>query len=355
MRAPSSFPTLVVLQRQVMPQVIEHGMDNMVIARQTWKKMQAERESLPKGVTVTRKALRSSRVPVKGRRYFSNTAIEDARWPKDGLLSCRAPRLCFAVAGPIAFQAGNYVIHCNPGHSILIPPGVPHSDGSHTHLDVARPNNGSCEMLVIMPYNGGIECWLSLTRDGKHWSHHSPGESCRILHRQAAFYFEALLEEAMSKTRHHRQMCNGLLLVLMTLLLREMEDASNLVTTKWPFEARIEDSPETQTSIGRAREYMRGHLGEDLSIDRVARYVYMSRTRFTYEFRHETGQSFLEYLSDCRLEEAKVLLQDSADWSIERISGFVGLKPGRLRALFQERLGLSPTDFRQKQQKGTSQ
>jgi len=351
MRAPSPSLTLSVLQRQVMPQVIEHGMDNVVLVRPSWKQMQGEVESLPKDVTITRKPLKSQRLPVKGRRFFNNAAMEDARWPQDGLLSCRAPRLCFAVAGPIAFQAGNYVVHCNPGHSILIPPGVPHSDGSHTHLDVTRPNNGSCEMLVIMPYNGGIECWLSRTRDGKHWSHHSPGESCRILHRQAAFYFEALLEEAMSGTRHHYQMCNGLLLVLMTLLLREMEDASNVVTANL-MEAHYEGSSETQTSIGRAREYIRSHLGEDLSIDRVARYVYMSRTRFTYQFRQETGQSFLEYLSDCRFEEAKVLLLDSAEWSIERVSGFVGLKPGRLRSLFHERLGLSPTDFRQQRQKG---
>lgn len=333
-----------------MPQVIEHGIDNMVIALPSWKEMQAEMEALPTGVTITRKALKSQRVPVKGRRFFGNAAIEDARWPKDGLLSCRAPKLCFAVANPIAFQAGNYVIHCNPGHSILIPPGVPHSDGSHTHIDITRPNNGSCDLLVMMPYNEGIECWLSRTRDGRHWSHHSAGESCRILHRQAAFYFEALLEEATSKTHHHQQMSNGLLMVLMTLLLREMEDASKVITTNL-LEARYEDSTETQTSIGRAREYIRNHLGEDLSIDRVARYVYMSRTRFTYQFRHETGQSYLEYLSDCRFEEAKVLLQDSADWSIERVSSFVGLKPGRLRSLFRQRLGLSPTDFRQKRQK----
>jgi two-component system response regulator YesN len=72
----------------------------------------------------------------------------------------------------------------------------------------------------------------------------------------------------------------------------------------------------------------------------------MSERSFSHQFRQVTGQSFLEYLTDCRYKEARNLLK-STDWSIEQIAAFLGIKSGRLRALFHQRAGISPTEYRQ--------
>jgi transcriptional regulator GlxA family with amidase domain len=78
--------------------------------------------------------------------------------------------------------------------------------------------------------------------------------------------------------------------------------------------------------------------------------VGLSRNVFVQQFRKETGESFLEYLTRQRLEQAKVLLCQS-NLSIEVISGRIGLSSGQLRNLFHDKLQCTPREFRQNQRK----
>jgi len=344
-----TLPLLSVFQNQIIPWAEHFGMSKIAVAQPSWRALQAGAD-LPDGVTATRKALRSKRTPVKGRRQYGNAALVDAYWPEDHLQSGRSPLLAYILHGAVAFPLGGYRLHCKPGHGVLIPPGVAHFDGSHLFLDDSVQDNTTCEMLMIRPYNAGMECWLSHTKNGEHYSHRNAGESCRLPCGQAVFYMEALSEEVVIHQAHYEQISGALLVALMRLLLRELQKTPQPQSTLAP---QTLPSSNSGDPIIQAQRYIRNHLGEDMSLDSVARTAYMSRRRFSDQFRLHTGQSFLKYLTDCRYEEACTLLRDT-DWSIEIISGFVGIKPGRLRALFHQRSGVSPLIFRQQKRKSVS-
>jgi transcriptional regulator GlxA family with amidase domain len=106
-----------------------------------------------------------------------------------------------------------------------------------------------------------------------------------------------------------------------------------------------------QSLIKRAQFYIASHLHRPLSIDEVAGHVFMSRAYFTRRFRQETGRSFVEYVTDCRLEKAKVLLVN-ASWPLRRIAEELGISPARLRSIFLQYEGKTPADFRRENRAG---
>lgn len=339
-------PLLKILQRQIVPWVEQFGTSRIAVAAPSWRDLQASEFALPEGFEAAQKQLASKRVPVRGRKQYGNAALIDARWPQDHLQSSRAPMLEFVLNGVVVLPLADYTLRCHPGYGVLTPAGIEHSDGSDLLLDTTISGNDSCKILKIRPYNGGLECWLSHTRDGQHWSHRSADESCRIPSFQATFYLETFTEEALNGRAHHSKICNALLNALMTLILRELETSSAplpMTVNQNVMQISAERNPNV---IEQSKEYIRGHIGESLTLNKVARHAYMSERSFSHQFRQVTGQSFMEYLTDCRYKEAVNLLQ-STDWSIELIAGFVGVKSGRLRALFQQRHGVSPTLYRQ--------
>lgn len=132
----------------------------------------------------------------------------------------------------------------------------------------------------------------------------------------------------------------------MNVIYRELQQSNHLIrplahsSGNGLFPSLPERDP-----IALAQEYIRSNLSERLSLDKVARSVYMSRRLFTNQLRDKTGQSFQEYLNDCRFKKSCNLLAET-DWSIGMIGSFVGLKPTRLREMFHQRVGISPTEFR---------
>jgi transcriptional regulator GlxA family with amidase domain len=90
---------------------------------------------------------------------------------------------------------------------------------------------------------------------------------------------------------------------------------------------------------------MEENLEQHLTIQKVARQVLVSPVTLTRRFKEHTGQTFQEYHTDLRLKRATKLLQET-DLSIKFISYYVGLKYGQLRALFLQKYGCSPGEFR---------
>lgn len=334
-----------------MPTVRESGMSNIVVAHSTWKAMQALEETLPAGASIAHKPLKSKRTPIREKRsYKSERATLDARWPEDDLHSNRMPLLMFVVAGRVAIPLGDYVLRCQSGHGALILPGTPHPAGSQLCLDDCDRETGDCDMFTFKVMGDGITCWLNHTRAGKHWSGSAIGESCHILSPQARTYLETLTEEATMRPPHFRAMCDSLLRAFVTLLLREIQELRAYQPVQLRrnlFDPAAPPALQEQDPIARIEDYVQSHLRENLSIDRVAAYAYMSRAYFTRRFRAATGKSFNQYVIESRLEAAKVLLQNT-EWPIDYISDFVGITPARLRVLFRQHEKLAPGEFRHK-------
>jgi len=343
------WPLIEVLQRQIVPQVQRHGMNNVIVGAPFWQQFQRREAVLPEDVFITRQTLKSKKTAIKSRSSGGTKSLVNAVWPKDGLCSTIMPVLMFVVGGRVALPLGDYVVHCRSGHALLIPAGTPHPSGSLLCTESSHAGNEFNDMFSVIPWGRGVACWLNHTKNGEHWSHRTPGENCHMFSTKANFYLETLTEEAVSRASHFQQHCDGLLLALMTLLLREIEEQhafQPILLTETAIDPSTPPNLLEQNPITRAQAYINSYLASPLTIDQVAAHVFMSRAYFTRQFRKTTGKSFIQYVTERRLQEAKVLLHDT-NWSIEKISEFVGITPTRLRHIFFEYQRQTPSAYRE--------
>ncbi|WP_243111755.1 response regulator [Butyrivibrio sp. CB08] len=87
---------------------------------------------------------------------------------------------------------------------------------------------------------------------------------------------------------------------------------------------------------------------DELSLNKLAAHVNFSPNHLSAVFRQETGQPFIKYLTDFRLEKAKELLLETSKKSSE-ISLLVGYKdPHYFSYLFKKTQGMTTTQYRGK-------
>lgn len=103
---------------------------------------------------------------------------------------------------------------------------------------------------------------------------------------------------------------------------------------------------EKMRPINQAKRYIKKHFSEGISLEEVSSEVGFSSSYFSTLFRKETGKTFLEYLMDVRIEEAKVLLRESK-MTIEMVAKSVGVNDyKRFSKTFKKNTGISPKEYR---------
>ena len=101
-------------------------------------------------------------------------------------------------------------------------------------------------------------------------------------------------------------------------------------------------------SLRRAREYMRQHYAEALTLRRVARVAGFAPAYFSVLFRKRVGTTFAHSLGELRLERAKQLLSRT-DLKLARIAELSGLSNAHyLCRVFKRATGETPARFRMK-------
>lgn len=103
---------------------------------------------------------------------------------------------------------------------------------------------------------------------------------------------------------------------------------------------------ENQQRMASLLERLRVDIATPFSVEEAAQELDVSPRTFLRRFKVATGESYNQWMTQQRLERAKVLLTQT-DLSIERIAEACGLSSsGSLRRIFRERLNVSPRDFR---------
>ncbi|MCM1308654.1 MAG: AraC family transcriptional regulator [Butyrivibrio sp.] len=98
-------------------------------------------------------------------------------------------------------------------------------------------------------------------------------------------------------------------------------------------------------------QYISSHICETISLDDVAAAIGKSRAYTTSKFRKETGFSIAEYITGCRMREAKALLKYS-DMSIAQISVYLNYaNQGHFQTVFKKYYGVTPNKFRQNERR----
>ncbi len=103
-----------------------------------------------------------------------------------------------------------------------------------------------------------------------------------------------------------------------------------------------------QRLIMRATQYMQEHFNQALSLEDLARVVYLSPFYFSHIFKEEMGMTFIEYLTSLRINEAKRLLRDTL-LAVGTIAEQVGYNDvNYFSRVFKKVVGMTPSQFRDK-------
>lgn len=99
--------------------------------------------------------------------------------------------------------------------------------------------------------------------------------------------------------------------------------------------------------IEEAKEYIREHYSDsELSVEMLCRHLHMSPAYFSTVFKKETGQSYVNYLTEIRLGKAVELLNETDDKTYV-IAQKVGYQEQNYFSyVFKKRYGVSPTRYR---------
>jgi len=99
--------------------------------------------------------------------------------------------------------------------------------------------------------------------------------------------------------------------------------------------------------LRRAQDYIGEHYAsDDISLNQVAQEAGMSPNHFSAVFSQEMGKTFVEYLTNVRMEKAKQLLRTSSMKAIE-VSFAVGYRdPHYFSTLFKKTQGCTPIEYR---------
>lgn len=99
--------------------------------------------------------------------------------------------------------------------------------------------------------------------------------------------------------------------------------------------------------IHQAREYIDNHFDEDLTLDEVSRLINISPYYFSKLFKEEIGQSFIEYITNLRMEKAKTLLA-TTNKSMKEICSAIGYAdPNYFSRTFKKNVGVTPTEYKE--------
>lgn len=98
--------------------------------------------------------------------------------------------------------------------------------------------------------------------------------------------------------------------------------------------------------ISKAKAYIHDHYREHFSLEDVAEYVELTPTYFTKLFKDQTQQTFIDYVTDYRIEKSKELLRQT-NLSLKEIAYEVGYKdPNYYSRVFKKWTNSSPKQYR---------
>lgn len=99
-------------------------------------------------------------------------------------------------------------------------------------------------------------------------------------------------------------------------------------------------------TIDQAMLYIQQHYMDNISLDSCADYTGTSPFLLSKSFKRVTGQNFIDYLTELRLNKAKELLRDT-DLKMNDVALQVGYQQSYFNRIFKKQEDITPTRYRE--------
>jgi AraC-like DNA-binding protein len=300
-------------------------------------------------------------------RSKTKSQAVNTRWPEAALNATPYPCLCCVVEGQVEWRVGitqrmqqadpaidkrygRYQLHLPVRSFLLMPPGIPFSDGTrpHWHSSETIPDS----LLLWLHLNPQVAVLhMCRTRDGVHRSLppiYFQDAHLLTLTELLLEDLRAMLPKMSATTRHY--------LLLLWLRIERILASNKLLISEKPTMNRYgeEEPPREETSptdtnemlAQRAQRFIQANLTTPLTVQRIADHLYISPTHLSRIFVRELGVSPMRYASAARMESARSLLVET-QYPIQYISNFFGYSsPDVFSRAFKQHFNTSPQRYR---------
>jgi AraC-like DNA-binding protein len=320
------------LQNKLIPWSLQNGENCFIVAREKMSTAQ-----MPDGVTLVRRKVVGSRVVIKNRRLYGNVRGLKAHWPEAHLGEWEQHKLICVLNGRIDFQLGKYAVQCGESFYLVVPPGAIEPKEQHLNAE-----GSSCDLLSIILHPHAIQCFIQHDDDTQ--DHARICENYLFKNENLMMLFRILVEEVTGERNKSRRIISTLLPTFWEFLAREVEEKHYI--HPGPI-GRAFMTPKNHAGFeAELLHYIQTHINGALTLEDAARALYLSRTQFVRRMRQETGKTYIRFLTDYRMGEAKVLLRDS-DWTINAIANFLGFNSSvYFQRLFRHETQRTPSEYR---------
>jgi len=129
-----------------------------------------------------------------------------------------------------------------------------------------------------------------------------------------------------------------------------MDDLWNWFSGKITFSSNAISNKNSESSndvITAAKKYIDENFAGNITLDDVSYNVNISPYYFSRLFKEATGQNFIDYLTELRIDKAKELLSQT-QYSMKEICAMCGYSdPNYLSKSFKKKVGVTPTEYRE--------
>ena len=154
---------------------------------------------------------------------------------------------------------------------------------------------------------------------------------------QMGFYMEALRDEMQKGLYAHEAICQNLLNIILLLILRHRE-----------VQVSITAFNNVSSECIAVRDYIDAHFKDPITLELLAQQAHQNKYYIAHTFKDAFGISPIKYLMERRVEESKILL-DETDFSIGQIASIIGFSSSsHYSQAFRRLAGMSPNEYRKK-------
>lgn len=148
-------------------------------------------------------------------------------------------------------------------------------------------------------------------------------------------YLNIMLEEISHKEENYEAVCQNLLEVLLTCMLRNNQ---------------LSIIPDNHTILSREctqiKNYLDANYSENITLDSLADITHMNKYYMAHAFTKYIGVSPINYLLEKRIQEGKSLLE-STSYSIAQVSAILGFSSqSYFSQAFKKATGRTPVEYR---------